>query len=145
MSESDAPDLLSSVAEWRAEAAPIFQALLPDLSDSDALLPNVVEYRGCLLNKRAIDSPHLSEWFEERFVDAQREYVLNHVHLWDVIWQHTDDVKAEALAARLRQALPTIADFWRWYIGRQTTLPVTVWTADDPEEYGPTIGYGLIR
>ena len=127
------------------DALPVFEALLPDLSDADALLPRVVEYRGCLLNKRAIDNPHLSECFEDRFVDAQREYVLNHVHLWDVIWQHEDDAKAEALTARLRRALPTIADFWRWHIGRQTRLPVEVWTSDDPEEYGPTIGYGLIR
>ena len=145
MSESNAPDLLPCVAEWRADALPVFEALLPDLSDAAALLPSVVEYRGCLLNKRAIDNPHLSEWFEDRFVDAQREYVLNHVHLWDVIWQHEDEVKAEALTARLRHALPTIADFWRWHIGRQTGLPIEVWTADDPEEYGPTIGYGLIR
>ncbi len=145
MSEGTASDLLRSVAEWRAEAVQIFEVLLPDLSDAGALLPSVVEYRGCPLNKRAIDSPHLSEWFEDRFVDAQREYALNHVHLWDVIWQHADDVEADGLTSRLREALPTIAEFWRWHIGRQTQLPIKVWTADDPEEYGPTVGYGLIR
>jgi len=145
VSEDDASALLSAVAGWRPEAVPVFEALLPDLSDVGALLPSVVEYRGCVLNKRALDSPHLSEWFEDRFGDAQREYVLNHVHLWDVTWQHSEDAKADALTVRLREALPIIAEFWRWSIGQQTKLPVEVWTADDPEEYGPTIGYGMKR
>ena len=136
---------MEAAAEWRPDVAPMFEALLPDFSEQGALLPEIVEYCGCVLNRRALDNPHLPEWFEDRFIDAQREYVLNHVHLWDLTWQHTDDAKAEELTARLRAFLPVLAEFWRWRLAQQTKLPVEVWIADEPEEYGPTIGFGLPR
>ncbi len=145
MSEASARRLLSAVAEWRPEALVYFEAVLADLTHADALLPTVVEYRSCLLNENAIDSPHLAEWFEDRFVDAQRECVLNHVHLWDVAVQYSDEAKADGLTQRLRSLLPVLAEFWRWRLSQQTALALEVWTSDDPEEYGPTIGYGLSR
>jgi len=145
VSKPAASDLLQAVGSWRPEAVSIFKAIVDEFSDVEALNPKAVEHRGCLLNRRALDNPHLEEWFEERFSDAQREYVLNHVHLWDVAWMPDDDARSAELTERLREFMPTLADFWRWSLAKQTGQPVEVWTSDDPEEYGPTIGFGYIR
>lgn len=141
-----ANDLMAAVREWRSECVHAFESMLPEFAEPTVLLPVVVDFRGCLLKQSAMDNSHLEEWFEDRFVDEQREYVLNHVHLWDAVWMpNADDDAAEQLTQRLRKFLPVLADFWTWHIARQSVRPVHVWTADDPEEYGPTIGFGYQR
>ncbi len=139
-------DLLVAVREWRPSAVDTFEQILPDFVDAGVLLPIAVDFRGCLLSQRAtVDNPHLEAWFEDRFIDAQREYVLNHVHLWDAVWMPNDDAAADELTSRLQTFLPILAEFWVWHITRQSAREIDVWTADDPEEYGPTIGFGYKR
>jgi len=65
--------------------------------------------------------------------------------LWDVVSMPDDDAQANALTERLRELLPILADYWRWSLARQVNKPIDVWIADDPEEYGPTIGFGYVR
>lgn len=145
MSDAFASDLLTTIAAWRPESVSAFESIIREFSDPAALDPVAVEYRGCLLNRRVLDSPRLEEWFEERFSDAQREYVLNHIHLWDVAWMPDDEERAGALTERLREFILVLADYWRWSLAKQASRPVEVWTSDDPEEYGPTIGFGYVR
>ena len=145
MLNASAGDLLRAVASWRTEAAVAFERLIPELNDARRLNPVAVEFRGCLLNREALESPHLEEWFEDRFSDEQREYALNHVHLWDVARMPAEDRGAGELTERLREFLPVLAEFWRWQLNQQTSKPVHVWIADDPDEYGPTIGFGFKR
>lgn len=139
-------EVLLAVSNWRPDVVNVFEAVLPDLVDAGVLLPAVTDFRGCLLSASAITgNPHLEEWFEDRFTDAQREYVLNHLHLWDVV-KTTDGVAVpEVVTGRLRALLPILAEFWTWHIAQQTDHAFDVWTADDPDEYGPTIGFGYER
>jgi hypothetical protein len=105
--------MLRAVTAWRPEAVALFEEIVPDFSDIAALNPQIVEHRGCILNRRALDNRRLSQWFEDRFGDGQREYVLNRVHLWDIAWMPNEEGPAEEVTARLRAFLPTLAEFWR--------------------------------
>ena len=137
--------LQSALRAWRPDVADRFGALLLEFADLEALTPEIAEYRGCVLNKKALDSAYLADWFSDKYSDEQREYVLNHVHLWDVICVGAGQSREEIVNSELREFLPVLADFWRWRFAQQSSLPITVWTVDDPEEYGPTIGFGLER
>lgn len=146
MLQEDASKVLAQVSLWRPETQALFVSVLVDLRDPSALDLDAVDYNGCLINRRALKHPEtLAAWFEDRFSDDQREYVLNHLHLWDVAEMPSDPAASSDLTERLRSFLPTLADFWRWRLASLTSRPFVVWTADDPEEYGPTIGFGYKR
>lgn len=142
---SVADEILAAVKEWRPECVDMFAKMLPEFAEPSVLLPIVVDFRGCLLKQSVINNPHLSVWFEDRFVDEQREYALNHSHLWDAVWMPDAGEAADEVTSRIRAFLPVLADFWTWHIARQTDRPIHVWTADDPQECGPTIGFGYQR
>jgi hypothetical protein len=137
--------VLAALRQWNGDAADQFAPLLAEFARAEALNPRVVEYKGCLLTEYAVESPHLAEWFSGKYSDVQIEYVLNHVHLWDVIWMPSDGKEAEKLTERLSLFLPLLAEFWRWSLAKQTAAPIEVWTAGEPEEYGPTIGFNRRR
>jgi hypothetical protein len=81
----------------------------------------------------------LGEWFSGRFGDAQIEYAINHVHLWDAL------IGTDVSSDRAEPLRDLVADVWRWWLPKQSEAAFEVWTASDGEEYGPTVGFGRAR
>lgn len=113
------------------------------VSLADLLFPRVVSFRGGLVDARQLElHKHLEDWALE---GAEAEYVLNHIHFWDVTANRELFPDRGVVEGREAELAALAAEIWKWWLPQQTSAPVQVWIADDPEEYGPTVGFGLIR
>jgi len=110
---------------------------------ADLLFPSVVEYRGGLVDERQLElHKHLESWAIER---AEVEYVLNHIHFLEVAANRAVFPDPGVVDGREADLATLTAEVWRWWLPQQTSTPTQVWFADDPDEYGPTVGFGLVR
>lgn len=104
------------------------------------LFPRVTRYRGCLISARGMAHPFRDDWFDGRHTLPQVEGILNHVVLCDEI-----DTEDRAIHDSMHAALSVVAEIWRWWLKKETALPFEVWTADNDDEYGPTLGFRSVR
>lgn len=107
---------------------------------ADVLFPTVTEYRGCMVSGRGMAHPYLDDWFDGRHSPAAVEAILNTIVLCDEI-----DTEDRALHASMSEARHVIADIWRWALAKQTDVALEIWTADDPDGYGPIVAFRRSR
>ncbi|MGO1975470.1 MAG: hypothetical protein ACTH2Q_21125 [Propionibacteriaceae bacterium] len=96
----------------------------------------LVEYRGCLIRKAVFSERVVDLWLEQTEGSTTAvELVMNHVHLYDEVEEHTDDDLAD-----LERAAQQLAEVWRALLRtRHPELDVEVTFATEPDEYGPTV------
>lgn len=135
-----APD--DALARLRAErpelAAQLGDAQLALLQH--ILFPRASLYRGCLISARGQAHPFRDDWFDGRYTPAEIEAILNVVHLYDEI-----DTEDDAIHASMAEALPVVADIWRWWLPLATSIPHEVLAVNDRSEYGPTLYFRRVR
>lgn len=137
--------MIDAIAQLRSER-PDLAGRFPEsvfVALADLLFPSVVEFRLGLVDRRQLElHGRLENWALE---GAQAEYILNHVHFWDVVANRQVFPNPDIVAGREAELAALTAEVWKWWLPQQSDISVQVWIADDPEEYGPTVGFGKAR
>jgi len=103
------------------------------------LWPRFVEYRGAVIREEAFNAVFFDQWWTKFSGDiAAIESMVNHLHLWDVFAQCDDEASFEIMD----NLLPIIRSCWSAALAEAfPNRRFEVWTANEPDDYGPTIGF----
>jgi hypothetical protein len=105
--------------------------------------PRFVEVEGCVLIAERYDPANFRAWWQSLEGDIPRvEWVINHLHLWDLFPTGDDP----ALDRGLQSLAQIIARCWEGALrqafpDRQFMIEVT----DAAEDYGPTVAFSSSR
>ena len=104
------------------------------------LWPRWVELRGCVLREEVADPEGVDRWLAQPEGSVQQtEWVLNHVHLYDVVeegWGEPEELFDE----RLMDVAERLAAAWRASL--REAFPgraFAVYVATPAEDHGPTV------
>jgi hypothetical protein len=105
--------------------------------------PRFTVVRECVVIAERYDPTTFEQWWVRLDGDVGAiERVVNHLHLWDLFDDESDDSRVEQA---FREMAQLVAASWRCALesafpGRKFEVVVS----DDPEDYGPTVTFGSV-